>query len=383
MAQNMKIKSLVLSLALFGVTPALAQEIGAGHVLGNPSASQASPTDATLTSMFDRAFCGTNGQSVVRTAGTWVCGVPSVGTVAVTIAPQHRVTLASGTPVMTASQAAKTTVFVTPYAGNLIPIYDGATFTAVAFAETSQATTDNTKSPAAVGASSVYDIFCWVDAGTNRCTRGPAWTNTTTRSAGTALVAVNGVYLNNALITNGPAASRGTYVGSVCSDGASQINYIFGASSSGGTAANFCVWNAYNRVSTGTTVADSGASYTYAVATVRQARASSGNQINFLLGLSEDAVWASVSGKISPVISTSGRAEFGLGFDSITVFSRQPFHGRNNSGVNGMTFGGSSTAQNFFGIGVHYVAALENSPDATASTYDQDSINTLEAIIRN
>ncbi len=372
--------------ALLFAGPSLAQfsgEIGSGHVLGNPSASQTSPTDATLTSIFDRAFCGTNGQSVVRTAGTWVCGLPSVGTISATITPQHRITLATATPVMTASQAAKTTVYVTPYSGNLIPLYDGATFTAVAFAETSQATTDNTKSPAAVAASSVYDVFCWSDAGTNRCTRGPAWTNTTTRSAGTALVMVNGIYLNNAGITNGPGASRGTYVGSICSDGASQINYIFGASASGGTAANFCVWNAYNRVSTTTTVTDSGVSYTYNNATIRQARASSGNQITFLLGLSEDGVIASYSGKCAPVISTSGRCQFGLGFDSITVMSRPPFFGRNNSATNGMNFGGSAVGLNLFGIGVHYAAALESDPDASGATFDQDSVNVLEATIRN
>lgn len=66
--------------AVFISGAALAQsfdgEIGAGRVLGNPSASQATATDASLTAMFDRAFCGTNNSAIARIAGSWVCQAP-------------------------------------------------------------------------------------------------------------------------------------------------------------------------------------------------------------------------------------------------------------------------------------------------------------------
>ena len=114
--------------------------------------------------------------------------------------------------------------------------------------ELSQATTDTTKSPAAVANNSLYDMFVWNDSGTIRCTRGPAWTNATTRSAGTALVLVNGIYLNNASITNGPAASRGTYVGTIASNGTATIDFVFGTITTNGGAGNLNIWNAYNRV---------------------------------------------------------------------------------------------------------------------------------------
>ena len=39
--------------------------------------------------------------------------------------PQGRLTLQTGTPVMTTTQSAKTTIFYTPYVGNKTPIYDG------------------------------------------------------------------------------------------------------------------------------------------------------------------------------------------------------------------------------------------------------------------
>lgn len=67
--------------------PALAQsfsgELRSGSVLGNPAATDAPATDATMTSMFDRAFCGTNGGVITRTAGTWGCAtMVSTGTTA-------------------------------------------------------------------------------------------------------------------------------------------------------------------------------------------------------------------------------------------------------------------------------------------------------------
>ena len=38
----------------------------------------------------------------------------------------------------------------------------------------------------------------------SRSTHGPAWTNDTTRSAGTALVMINGIWLNNAIYHQRP-----------------------------------------------------------------------------------------------------------------------------------------------------------------------------------
>src|SRR6185369_10415107 len=101
--------------------------------------------------------------------------------------------------------------------------------------------------PAAIGASKVNDWFVWNDSGTLRLTHSVDWTNDTTRAS--ALTMVNGILLNASAITNGPGASRGTYVGTTRSNGSSQLDWIFGAS---GVAALFYVWNAYNRVNVDT-----------------------------------------------------------------------------------------------------------------------------------
>ncbi len=57
--------------------PAAAQSLGPGHVLGNPTASTAPGTDASLTAMFDRAFCSTNNAIIARLGGTWGCTTQS------------------------------------------------------------------------------------------------------------------------------------------------------------------------------------------------------------------------------------------------------------------------------------------------------------------
>jgi hypothetical protein len=61
-------------LAISGAAHAQFQgELSAGRVLGNPNASAGRGQDATLTAMFDRAFCGTNGSLLARVGGAWGC----------------------------------------------------------------------------------------------------------------------------------------------------------------------------------------------------------------------------------------------------------------------------------------------------------------------
>lgn len=206
-----------------------------------------------------------------------------------TPAPQGRLTLQTATPVMTTTQAAKTAIFYSPYVGDEIRLYNGTTMVLTTFTELMVATTDTTKSPAAIGASKCNDWFVWNDAGTIRIGHGPDWTNDATRSAGTALVRVNGLWLNNASITNGPAAQRGTYVGTTRSNASSQLDWIFGTSAVNGGAALLNVWNAYNRVDVGTKVSDSTASWVYGTNAWRSANGSNNNSVSFVSGLAEDS----------------------------------------------------------------------------------------------
>lgn len=296
-----------------------------------------------------------------------------------TVRPQGRLTLTTATPVMTSTASGQTTVYYTPYTGNIVPLYDGTNFTPTAFAEVSQATTDATKSPAAVAASKVYDIFCWVDSAINRCTRGPAWTNDTTR--GYTLTMVNGILLNTSAITNGPGASRGTWVGTIRSNGSSQVDYTFGASASGGTAAFFGVWNAYNRVLTTTSVVDNGASYTYNSGTTRQARASAGNQVTAVFGAAEDGIQASYTQRVDVAVTGGAAAYFGLGLDATAGFSLPSalFVSPTAAGiVAAASVSGTFAPQ----LGVHFISANEKA-DANVSTFNSSSQATLFVSVMN
>lgn len=268
--------------------------------------------------------------------------------------PQGRLTLQTGVPVMVTTQSGKTTLFYTAYAGNYVPIYNGTRFTMtpITGGEISVLTTDTSKSPAAIGASKVNDWFIWNDAGTIRLGHGPDWTSDTARSAGTALVLVNGIYLNNASITNGPAASRGTYVGTTRSNASSQLDWIFGAAAAGGTAGFLGVWNAYNRVQVSTTVMDSTASWTYNSTTWRNANNSATNRVSFVRGLNEDSVTATYS-TTSNVATVSGDILTGIGLDSATPPGVTTY---SNSTA---PVAGIAPYSDVPGLGLHYLQAAE------------------------
>ena len=346
------------------------------------------PTFARTTVLYNSAGTGTMspGQSGAGTKinfGT----VPAVS--AVLIAedlvfinpPQGRLTLATGVPVMNSSQASKTTIFYTPYVGNQVPIYDGVSFRNVAFAEFSTTTTDTTKNPAAIGVGKVNDWFIWDDAGTTRLCHGPDWTNDNTRSAGTALTMVNGILLNSVAITNGPGASRGTYVGTTRSDGASQLNHVLGGSGSGGVTGILLVWNAYNRRHLGGGSNDTGASYTYTSNVIRVARGSGGNSISFVTGLSEDVMEAFYSTEVMTTANAASAGIIGIGYDSQTTFASQ----RGLAFTNANAIYDSNTQASFQvvpTIGVHTIYGIEGSDNVHANTFNVNSTASLNVVLQ-
>ncbi len=274
------------------------------------------------------------------------------------IMPQGRITLTTAVPVTTSNVTGATTVYYTPYQGNKVPIYNGTSFADTSFSEVSQATTDNTKSPAAVAANKVYDLFVWSDSGTVRCTRGPAWTNDTTR--GYNLTMVSGVLLNESAITNGPAASRGTYVGTIYSDASSQINDSL-------TLRH--VWNSYNQLDRPMLATDTTDTWTYTTDTWRQARATTSNQVDWVQGLSQHPVAL----RCSAATANSGGgiyAGVGIGISSTSVDSSQIRSG----GVSDTTAAGWTLAQykGFPGVGRNTGVWLERSAASGTTTWRGD-----------
>jgi hypothetical protein len=298
-----------------------------------------------------------------------------------TVTPQCRLTLTSGTPVMASSVAAATTVFLTPYGGNSLPTYDGVRVANRPFTELSLTTTDSTKSPAAVGASKVYDAFAWPDPATGDwvLSRGPEWTNTTTR--GYTFTEIEGLLWNTSTITNGPAALRGLWVGTIASNGSSTIDYIFGAAASGGTAARLMVWNAYNRVDVGAIVTDS-ASFTSSSATIQQFHnGSAGMQIGFVLGAQQDAIQFSFNTEVVPAAVVGAFTIVGVGFDTTTAFSVARSRVQNTA-AQALVMPAAQSGIWSAGIGTHVLSLNQQSDGSNSNQFNNTASAFLAASIR-
>jgi hypothetical protein len=237
----------------------------------------------------------------------------TVSTSDASVDPGGRLSLTTGTPVTTSDVTGASTVFYIPYGHSKVPLYDGTSWALYSIAtELSQTTSDTTKSPAAVANNSNYDLFVWNDVGTLRCTRGPAWTSDTARGTGvgtTEIARKDGRYVNANSISNGPAAQRGLYVGTVRSDGSAQIN---------DSMAKRHVWNTYNWLLRPMRVTEATNSWGYNTATWRQANNSAANQLDVVCGLNERTV--NVRIHASADCGAAEHVRVGIGLDSTAGF---------------------------------------------------------------
>jgi hypothetical protein len=290
-----------------------------------------------------------------------------------------RLTLVSGTPVMATVQLAKTVIFYTPYLNDQAPIFDGLGFNTLLFTEQNVAL-DATN----FVLNNLYDLFIFLNGTTVTLGYGPAWASSIARSANLAYL--NGVLVNASTITlrvNNTTtfsvqANQATYVGTAKATASGSTDFNFTGSGSGGSAVNLNLWNYYNRRAVSAAVVDSGASYTYLSATFRQARASTGNQINFVMGVAEDAIDISYHA-ISQYAGSGRNVSTGMAIDSTSA--PQIFHVF-QSGAANIAIGPMSTRYVFVPqMGSHFIAALEASDGANSNTFDSQSNNTLMGLL--
>lgn len=232
-----------------------------------------------------------------------------------TTMPQGRLTLSTGLPVMSVGVAGATSIIYAPYTGMLVPVWNGSNLVPTSMGgELSQLNNDTTKSPAATVAAKNYDVFYWLDAGIPRISRGPAWTSDSVRGAPTDLIRVGGILVNNAAITNGPAAQRGTYLGTIRTNAANvNMDLSFGGNL---VAGNIPVWNAYNRVNVGTISYDPSAAYNYTSAAWRASNGSGVTRCSFVIGVQEDA-WKAHYGHVLTASPSGGTLIAGIGWNSV------------------------------------------------------------------
>ena len=258
---------------------------------------------------------------------------------------EGRLTLTTAVPVTTADVTAATSIFFTPYKGNRVALYDGTRWALYAF-------TELTLALGTITSGLPYDVFLYNNAGTLTLEL-LAWTNGTTRA--TALVTQNGV-----LVKTGATTRR--YLGTF---------YTTSTTTTEDSFAKRFLWNYYNRVRRPMRVMEATDSWVYSSSTIRQARATATNQLEFIVGVAEGMVEAAVQGGATCTV-TEGNSVL-IGLDSTTAMVSGCFTDTH------ATTGGVVVPTALMAsvrlipvAGYHYLAWLERSGAAGVTTWYGD-----------
>ncbi len=252
-----------------------------------------------------------------------------------------RLTLAIGTPVTIADQAAKSTLYYTPYVGDQIALYDGAgTWNLRTFTELSL-------DISAYTASKPYDIFCYDNAGTPTL-EGLVWTNDTARA--TALTYQNGI-----LVKTGATTRR--YLGTI------RITATTGQCED--SVIKRFVWNYYHRVQRWLLKTNS-TSHSYYGA-YRAWNNDAAHKLEFVCGLAEDSFQGIL--RVNAYQSNAANAwETVLNLDSFTVLDANVNYAYQSGNQTANTNQEIVSAVFSPQVGYHYLAVVEGGA-VTNSTY--------------
>lgn len=271
----------------------------------------------------------------------------AAGTVPIWGAAQHvcggRLTLETGVPVSTADQAAKTTVYFTPYLGDRIALRVSGDWIQTEFAEVSVAVPSTTVTP--------FDIFGYYSGGA-LAIETLDWTDDANRATGLTLV--NGVLTKTGNATRRYLGTgRTTDQSGECED-SEAVRFL---------------WNYYNRLlragyRTETT------QHTYGTNTSRAWRGDSDNKVDFVLGVLEEKIILHISAQMdSSVDGDQGYVD--VYFDGGEIGS-----GRVRQ-ANIKKVEASNTLTHLPAIGYHYYTIFQKAPGGTTVTFDTAELDVL------
>jgi hypothetical protein len=398
-----------LTIANSAVTVAKMANAAAYTLLGNFTGSSAAPQAATIGSLTQKAspaagdFLLVSDQSAsgqmkyatvasVASAGSVASINGATGAVTLLTQAQGRLTLQTGTPVMTTSQSNKATLYYDCYVGNQVPYYTGAAdgLDTIAACEVSDAMV-SAASAGQVVSGQVYDVW-WVQTGANRiCLAmssssggGGGWasdtggSNTARGTGYSQLDKTTRPYVTNknsisncfnAATNYGPVgANQGTYLGTIYATANGQTSWTYGAVASNWTAGLFGVWNNYNRVNVASFNGDSTDSWVYTTATYQ---APNGNtpraRVTYVAGQAEESVFAQYNAMCTPQAG-SGCA-VGIGLDVTNAFTGAT----GVVGVGTQTGGLTASYTGESGLGLHFLSALEIASGGALVTFYGDN----------
>lgn len=254
----------------------------------------------------------------------------------VALTQDFRLTLTTLTPVLSADTTG-TTIYLTPYKGNRIALYNGTKWVPITSAEVSLALGTLT-------GSLPYDVFAYSNSGTLTLEL-LAWTNTTTRA--TALVRQDGVWCKTGALTR-------RYVGTIYTFSTTTTAMVFRPAT--GTTAKCGVFNADNRVVQDFRAIEGEDSWEYSTSTWRPMNNDTTNRIEAVFGLAEESVEVRARG-MAQSTNANDRCSAGIAVDATNTNHAQlagaytPAASQNV--YNEVTYLGNP------GVGYHYFQAME------------------------
>jgi hypothetical protein len=259
-------------------------------------------------------------------------------------APAGRLTLTSGAPVMGTSVTAATSIYYAPFTGRFVPISSGGAMRSYDFtASANDAVGLSVALGANWAANSNYDWFIALKNGVPVLGSGPDWSQgavagsnamgSSSRGTGagsTELQMFHGFLTNknpmtlriDNATTIAVSPNEATYVGTTRTGNAGQISFTYGSLAAGGGVANLFVWNAYNQVPITTVVSDSTLSWQYSASVTRPSNNSANNRVNFIQGLAQGGIEASINQLVRVPPTLGAAARVGLALNSTTTLDR-------------------------------------------------------------
>ena len=259
---------------------------------------------------------------------------------------EGRLTLTTALPVTTADVTGATTMYFTPYKGNRIALYDGTNWKVYAFTELSLALGTLTSDLP-------YDVFCYDSSGTPTL-EFLAWTNATTRA--TALTMQNGVLSKTGVLTR-------RYLGTF---------YTTSTTATEDSFAKRFVWNYYNRVHRPMRVLEATDTWAYSTATIRQARATTTNQLDVVIGVAEGAIQIDVHA-IGQNDTAGQNLMVGIGEDSTTATATGALTPFVAVPVANYYINMRASLRTIPAVGRHYYAWLERGSGTGTTTWSGDA----------
>jgi hypothetical protein len=283
----------------------------------------------------------TAGSGITVTNGSGSITIAASGSAAISGLCQVRMQVGATLFVNTADVPSATTIYIYPYSGNSIGLYN----TSSGLWEILTGVTSSFSVPTGTSGH-IYDVFAYNNSGTVAY-ETLSWGGSSSRATGLAM-------LDGAPVKSGDNSRR--YIGSFRLDT---------TNSTCDTRQKRFIWNYYNRVQQELFSEEGGASHTYNTATWREWNASTSYRLEYILGLVEDAptfaIYGGVSGAADPRIA--------LAFNSATTPS--PTAGLYSIGTaTQMSTSMAARRGTSAVLGYNYVTALQYTGGGTG-TYDK------------